>query len=60
MLSEFHRWKGNQRIDNSAKNVTVHAGDSIIKDIKGWKVSFRKNDFLMQHLPDAKTDHMKS
>ena len=38
--------KRNQRIDN--------------KDIKGWKVSFRKNDFFMQHLPGAKTDHMKS
>ena len=58
--SGFHRRKGNQRIGNNTKKVTVLVGDSIIKDIKGWEISDRENKFVVRHFPGAKTDDMIS
>ena len=56
----FRRRKGNQRIGNNTKKVTVLVGGSIIKDIKGWEISNRKNKFVVRHFPGVKTDDMKS
>ena len=58
--SRFHRRKGNQRISNTTKKVTVLIGDSIIKDIKGWEITDRKNKTVVRDFLGAKTNDMKS
>ena len=58
--SRFHRRKGNQRISNTTKKVTVLIGDSIIKDIKGWEITDRKNKIVVRYFLGAKTNDMKS
>ena len=40
--------------------VTVMLGDSIIKDVKGWKLSDKKNKVVVKHFSGAKTKDMES
>ena len=40
--------------------VTVILGDSIVKDVKGWKLSDEKNQVVVKHFSGAKTKDMKS
>ena len=58
--SRFYRRKGNQVIVNSTKKITAVVADSIIKGIKAWEIYDRENKFVVQHVPGAKTDDMKS
>ena len=40
--------------------VTVTFGDSMVKDIKGWKMSSRTRKVVVKHFSVAKTEDMKS
>ena len=40
--------------------VTVILGDSIVKDVKGWKLSEDKNKVVVKHFSGAKTKDMES
>ena len=40
--------------------VTVILGDSIVKDVKGWKLSDDKNKVVAKHFSGAKTKDMES
>ena len=44
----------------SAKKKAVLVGDSIIKDVKVWEISYRENKFVVRHFSGAETDDMKS
>ena len=46
--------------ESITKKVTALVGESIIKNIKGWKISYRKNKFVVRHFSGAKTNNMKS
>ena len=50
-------------IKNLRKNklpVTVLLGDSIVKDVKGWKLSDDKNKVVIKYFSGAKTKDMES
>ena len=40
--------------------VTVIIGDSIVKEVKGWKLSDKKNKVLVKHFSGAKTKYIQS
>ena len=40
--------------------VTVILGDSIVKDVKGWKLSDEKNKVVVKHFIGAKTKDVES
>ena len=40
--------------------VTVILGDSIVKDVKGWKLSDEKNKVVVKHFVGAKTKDVES
>ena len=40
--------------------VTVILGDSIVKDVKGWKLSDEKNKVVVEHFNGAKAEYMES
>ena len=40
--------------------VTVILGRSIVKDVKGWKLSDEKNKVVVKHFSGTKTKGMKS
>ena len=41
-------------------SVTVILGDSIVKDMKGWELSYEKNKVVVKHFSGAKTKDMES
>lgn len=51
---------GQEIKESIIKKVNALVGESIIKNIKGWKISYRKNKFVVPHFPGAKTNDMKS
>ena len=54
-----HR-KSNKTPRKNKLPVTVILGDSIVKDVKGWKLSEDKNKVVVKHFSGAKTKDMES
>ena len=46
--------------DKRKLSVTIILADSMVKDIKGWKISSYTRKVLVKHFSDAKTKDMKS
>ena len=49
-----------QCLEKNKLPVTVILGDSIVKDVKGWKLSDEKHKVVVKHFRGAKTKVMES
>ena len=54
-----HKSKTKKR-NEKGHSVTVVVGDSIVKKVKGWKLSTKDDLFAVRSFPGAKTDDMES
>ena len=49
-----------KKINEKGRSVTVVVGDSIVKKVKGWKLSTKDDLFVLRSFPGAKTGDMES
>ena len=50
----------NKKEMKRGRSVTVVAGDSIVKKVKGWELPNEDDLFVVRSFPGAKADHMES